>query len=70
MIMNNRSVYYCNYTIGNSPYSQVAEICRPYGKRALLIGGEKAMAAALPRLQENLAGSGIKILENCRVGKL
>ena len=68
-MMNNRSVYYCSYTIGDSPYSQVAELCRPYGKRALLIGGEKAMAAALPRLQEQLSGSGIKIVEAVPYGK-
>ncbi len=68
-MMNTRSVYYCNYTIGENAYSQVADICRAYGKRALLIGGEKAMAAALLRLQAQLAGSGIKIVESVVYGK-
>ncbi|MBQ8647218.1 MAG: iron-containing alcohol dehydrogenase family protein, partial [Oscillospiraceae bacterium] len=44
-------------------YQQAAEVCRVYGRRALLIGGEKAMAAALPRLRAQLAGSGVKIVE-------
>ena len=46
--MGTRSVHYCNYTIGANAYEQVGKVCRVYGRRALLIGGEKAMAAALP----------------------
>lgn len=68
-MMSTRSVYYCSYSIGENAYELVADICRPYGKRALLIGGEKAMAAALPRLQAQLAGSGIKIVESVVYGK-
>ena len=68
-MMNIRSVYYCNYSIGVDAYSQVADVCRAYGKRVLLIGGEKAMAAALPRLQAQLNGSGIKIVESVVYGK-
>ena len=68
-MMSTRSVYYCSYSIGENAYDLAADICRPYGKRALLIGGEKAMAAALPRLQAQLAGSGIKIVESVVYGK-
>ncbi len=68
-MMSTRSVYYCNYSIGEDAYSHVADISRSYGKRALLIGGEKAMAAALPRLQAQLTGSGIKIAESVVYGK-
>lgn len=67
--MSTRSVYYCSYSIGENAYELVADICRPHGKRALLIGGEKAMAAALPRLQAQLEGNGIKIVESVVYGK-
>ena len=68
-MMSTRSVYYCSYSIGKNAYELVADICRPHGKRALLIGGEKAMAAALPRLQAQLEGNGIKIVESVVYGK-
>lgn len=68
-MMSTRSVYYCSYSIGENAYELVADICRPHGKRALLIGGEKAMAAALPRLQAQLEGNGIKIVESVVYGK-
>lgn len=67
--MSTRAVYYCNYSIGENAFEEVGEVCRLYGRRALLIGGEKAMAAALPRLQAALNGSGIKIVESVVYGE-
>ena len=60
-MMKDRSVFYCNYTVGPDAYAEAAQVCGLYGRRALLIGGQKAMAAALPRLTAALAGSGIEI---------
>lgn len=57
------SVFFCNYSIGPEAYREAAEICRPYGTRALLIGGRRAMAAGRVRLEEALAGSGVEIAE-------
>ena len=58
-MMETRVVYYCNYSIGENVYDDVAKVCGVYGKKALLIGGKLAMEAALPRLREKLAGSGL-----------
>ncbi len=33
------SVNFANYTIGETAYEAVAEVCRPFGKRIFLIGG-------------------------------
>jgi len=41
----------------------VAEICAPFGKKAVVIGGHKAMAAAKDELVQAIAGSEIKIAE-------
>lgn len=48
------SVYYCNYTIGEDAYREVEAVVRPYGTSALLIGGEKALAAGKERLLQEL----------------
>ena len=44
--MMTRSQFYCSYTIGADVYGEVAKVCAPYGKKALLIGGEKLQAYA------------------------
>lgn len=43
--MKSYSVYFANYTIGEDAYENVSQVCSHYGKRILLIGGEKAMEA-------------------------
>lgn len=55
------TTYFANYTIGPDAYEAVPRVCRIYGTRALLIGGEKAMAAAAPALEKALEGSEIQI---------
>lgn len=47
------------FTVGPDAYAGVAEVMRPFGVRALLIGGQKALAAALRPLQEAVAEKGI-----------
>ena len=68
-MMETRSVFFCSYSVGTDVYTLVPELCRPFGARALLIGGKKAMAAALPRLEEALAGSGLEIVRAVEFGK-
>ena len=63
-----RSVYYCNYTIGEDAYAETAAVCGLYGGRALLIGCEAGMAAGLPRLTEALAGSTVAIADRVVYG--
>lgn len=59
--MMERAQYFCNYSISENPYVQAGEICSVYGRKAMLIGGEKAMAAGRERLEQALAGSGLEI---------
>ena len=61
------TTYFCNYSIGKDAYGQVAEICRLYGRRVLLIGGEKALAAGKEKL---LSAKGCpEIIETVSYGK-
>ena len=66
--METRAVYYCNYSIGENAYDEVAEVCGVYGKKVLLIGGQKAMEAGLARLQEKIAASSLEIVETVLFG--
>lgn len=56
------TVCFCNYSIGANAYEEVASTCKFYGKKILLIGGEKAMAAGKARLEAAIAGSGLEIV--------
>ena len=62
-MMEMKSVFFCNYSVGSGVYSQVPAICRPFGARALLIGGRRAMEAGRPALEAALAGSGLELVE-------
>lgn len=62
------SVFFCNYSIGENPYSEVADICRLYGKRILLIGGEKGLQAGQERLENSLLDSGLIIIDTVLYG--
>ena len=63
------AVFFCNYSVGTEVYGQVPELCRPYGTRALLIGGRRAMAAGLPKLEAALAPGGPEIIRAVEFGK-
>ena len=67
--MLSQNVFYCGYSIGESCYEQVPEICGVYGKRVLLIGGERGLAAGKCKLEQALEGSCIEIVETALFGK-
>jgi hypothetical protein len=48
------SVNFANYTIGETAYEAVAEVCRPFGKRIFLIGGKLAMQAGKEKLEDGV----------------
>lgn len=66
--METRAVYYCNYSIGENAYEEAAKVCSVYGRRALLIGGAKAMDAGLGRLQRAIDGSCLEIVDTVLFG--
>ncbi len=49
-----QSVLFPSYTVGPEAYRELAAAIAPYGKRILLIGGEKAMQAGLDRFSAAL----------------
>ena len=61
--MNSYSVYFANYTIGTDAYAQVPGVCEPFGRRVLLIGGRKALAAAEQLLKDAIADSRLIIVD-------
>ena len=68
-MMETRSVFFCNYSVGEAAYSEVPAQCRPFGTKALLIGGHRAMAAGRAKLEAALAGSGLEIVESVEYGR-
>lgn len=61
--MENYSTYFCNYTIGEDGYKEVPGVCSRYGRRILLIGGEKAMTAGRGKLDTALADTDFLIVD-------
>ncbi|MGD9570155.1 MAG: iron-containing alcohol dehydrogenase family protein [Sedimentibacter sp.] len=49
------------YSIGSDAYKEVANICIPYGTKAVVIGGEKAMKAAKNKIKKAIEESNLEI---------
>ncbi|MDY3765660.1 MAG: iron-containing alcohol dehydrogenase family protein [Lachnospiraceae bacterium] len=65
----NRSVYFCNYSIGADAFSEVPSVCEMYGTRILLIGGPKGLDAGKKRLLDAIAGSNLEIVDTVFFGE-
>ena len=50
------------YTIGTDAYEAIKEICPKYGKKAAIIGGKRALAAAEEKIRKAAAEAGIEIV--------
>lgn len=59
--MKDYSIFLPSYSIGASAYRHIPEICGSYGSRAVLIGGQRALAAAADRIQAAAVGGGLEI---------
>ena len=66
--MENYSVIIPSYTVGPEAYSEIPRYCGLYGRTAVVIGGEKAMAAAKEKLLQAVAGSDLSILDFVKYG--
>ena len=66
--MNNYTMLLPNYSIGEDCYDKIPEYCEKYGTKAVVIGGERAMAAAKPYLASTLADSKISITDFIHFG--
>lgn len=60
--MNNYSMFFTGYSIGTGVYQEVAEICRSYGKRIFLLGGEKALQSGEALLRKAISKTELEIV--------
>lgn len=67
--MENYSILPAPYTVGPECYKEVPGFCGRCGRTAVVIGGEKAIAAARPKLEAAIEGSEITILDYLVYGK-
>ena len=56
-------IYLPSYSIGADVYDKIYDICRPYGKRAVVVGGHTAMEKALPKIKKAIEDKDIAIAE-------
>lgn len=59
--MKRKAVCLPNYIIGPDAYIRAGAVLRDYGKKAVIVGGQKAMAAAADKLERELLAAGIQL---------
>ena len=63
-----RSIFLPSYSIGSESYSKIGEICKPYGKKIVVIGGKTALEKAEKKIKESLKNMEFEILETLWYG--
>ena len=58
--MNFQETLFPGYTIGEDAYQNIPAVCAPFGKKAAIIGGKRALAAAEEKIRR-AAGSAVEI---------
>ena len=61
MQLQNYAMFLPSYSIGPEVYDQLGGLCRPWGGKVLVIGGRKALAAAMPKLTKACADAGLTL---------
>lgn len=59
--MNFQETLFPGYTIGEDAYQNISAVCAPFGKKAAIIGGKHALAAAEGKIRRAVEGSDIEI---------
>lgn len=71
MKLENYEVHLPSYSIGDKIYDKIGPVCESYGKKVLVIGGRKALAAAYDKIAAYVAQTNLEIIgkeiygENC-----
>ena len=71
MQLENYEVHLPSYSIGDKIYEKIGQVCESYGKKVLVIGGRKALAAAYDKIAAYVAQTNLEIIgteiygENC-----
>ncbi len=61
--LDNYSISMPSYSIGKGVYSKIGEVCSSYGKRAVAIGGKKAISAIKPLIMAEIEKTNIEITD-------
>ena len=61
--MENYSISLPSYSIGNTVYNKIGEICSPFGKKVVCIGGKTAMSKIKDLIIENIKNTELEILD-------
>lgn len=69
MKLENYEVHLPNYSIGNTIYDKIGPVCESYGKKVLVIGGEKALAAAYDKIASYVEKTNLEIIGKELFGK-
>ena len=56
-----KTQFFPGYTIGPDSYEEIIKTCIPFGNKAVVIGGEKAIKAARKKLENAVEGSELQI---------
>lgn len=62
MKLENYELHLPSYSIGDKIYRNIGPVCSSYGKTVLIIGGEKALAAAEQKIREAVAQTELEII--------
>ena len=71
MKLKNYEVHLPNYSIGDQIYDKIGPVCESYGKKVLVIGGNKALDAAYEKIESYVKKTNLVIIgkvlygENC-----
>lgn len=69
MKLENYEVHLPNYSIGSTIYDKIGPVCESYGKKVLVIGGEKALAAAYNKIASYVEQTNLEIIGKELFGK-
>lgn len=62
MRLENYEVHLPNYSIGSTIYDKIGPVCESYGRKVLVIGGRRALAAALDRIRAAVDETNLEII--------
>ena len=66
MKLENYEVHLPNYSIGDKIYDKIGPVCESYGRKVLVIGGRKALAAAYDKIESYVKQTGLEIIGTLR----
>lgn len=61
--MENYSIYLPSYSIGSNVYQKIPEVCEPYGRKIIAVGGHRGMAAVKALLLDAVKDAELTFLD-------